>query len=129
MLLGKKHIAVLLTILLGVSLLPYNALHYHQEDHHLEALYASNEDAHHCDLDISNCQGEFDKQCNHGQHLSSHHAKCFTCQFHFVKGYIGSVFYYHIPNIIGVAFEGNYDQKLIVPIRFNTGNKDPPSLV
>jgi len=129
MLAGRKYIALLLSILLGVSLLPYNALHFHQEGHHLEALYASNEDSHHCDLDISNCQGEFDKQCNHGQHLSIHHAKCFTCQFHFVKGYIGSIFYYQAPNIIGIAFEGNYSQKLVVPIRFNTGNKDPPSAV
>lgn len=129
MLAGRKYIALLLSILLGVSLLPYNALHFHQEGHHLEALYASNEDSHHCDLDISNCQGEFDKQCNHGQHLSIHHAKCFTCQFHFVKGYIGSISQYTIPLIIGVNISTKYIQKLVLIANYQTGNKDPPSFI
>jgi hypothetical protein len=106
--------------------LPYNALHYHAESQHLEALYSPELDAHQCELDLNNCQGEFNHSCQHPQHIGSSHAKCFTCQFHFTKGYVGAMAKYQ--ELIPVSTE-------LAPICFdvyrtnkpvNTGNKDPP---
>jgi len=125
----RKHIAVILCILLGVSLLPYNALHFHEEDHHLEALFAPNEASHHCNLDLNNCQGEYHKQCAHEHHLSGVHAKCFSCQFHFVKGYLGSALILLQSQKIGVSIESLFNQELLVSKLHKTGNKDPPSIV
>ncbi len=84
----QQYIAVVFVWLLGLSLLPYNALHLHEESQHLASLLNSKEVAHHCDLDTHQCQGEFNKHCQHQQHISKQVAKCFTCQFHFIKGYI-----------------------------------------
>lgn len=84
----QQYIAVVFVWLIGLSLLPYNALHLHEESQHLASLLNSKEVAHHCDLDTHQCQGEFNKHCQHQQHVSKQVAKCFTCQFHFIKGYI-----------------------------------------
>ncbi|OYU97176.1 MAG: hypothetical protein CFE21_02480 [Bacteroidetes bacterium B1(2017)] len=83
----SSYIALLLTLILGVSLVPYNAIHQHHEEEHLASLLTPELNSHTCEFDTQNCQGEFTHTCDHGHHLSKKSANCFTCQFHFIKGY------------------------------------------
>jgi hypothetical protein len=83
----QKNIAILLVLLMGFSILPYNAFHNHTEDLHFEAMFGHQEEKHHCELDDYNCQDFIGRHCDHSSHVSESHPDCFTCQFHFFKHY------------------------------------------
>lgn len=95
----SSHIALVLTLLLGISLVPYNAIHTHHEEEHLASLLTPELNSHKCEFDSQNCQGEYTHSCDHGHHLSKKIAKCFSCQFHFIKGYT------NFKNTIGTSDE------------------------
>jgi hypothetical protein len=81
----KSHIAVVLLLLFGITLLPYNFLHHHAEDEHGLMLSGHiHEEEHHCELDELFCQPNAE-HCSHDQHISKTIAKCFSCEFHFIK--------------------------------------------
>lgn len=79
------HIALFLAALFLITVLPFNALHHHEEDEHLAVLHSHQSDvSHHCELDDHFCQPT-DKHCEHPAHLQKTIAKCFTCNFHFAS--------------------------------------------
>jgi hypothetical protein len=84
-----KHIAILLTVVFTVTLLPFNALHQHHEEEHAAAML-SHEADHSCELDERFCQETFTRDCDHGSHIGTTHVKCFSCQFHFIKTFVSA---------------------------------------
>ncbi len=53
------------------------------------------EKKHHCELDDYFCDISTQTQnCEHPQHIAKTVAKCFSCEFHFVKHYQNSTFKY-----------------------------------
>jgi hypothetical protein len=88
----KQTISFFLLAVLLFSLLPYNALHVHEEEEHFEARLNKTNTAHHCELDDVFCQEGLKNNCEHKQHLNKSIPDCFTCQFHFVKHYEPATF-------------------------------------
>jgi hypothetical protein len=88
----KQPISLVLLAVLLFSLLPYNALHVHEEEEHFEASLNNSSAAHHCELDDVFCQEGLKNNCEHKQHLNNPIPDCFTCQFHFVKHYEPATF-------------------------------------
>jgi hypothetical protein len=84
----RKHIALFLVGIFSLSFLPINLLHFHEADEHaFESHLAKAEENHHCQLDDYFCQEGISNTCEHSQHISQTLAKCFWCQFHFVKSF------------------------------------------
>lgn len=88
----KKLISSFLFAVLLFSLLPYNALHQHEEEEHFEASLKTTNASHHCELDDVFCQEGLKNNCAHKQHFNKPIPDCFTCQFHFVKHYEEATF-------------------------------------
>jgi hypothetical protein len=65
--------------------MPFNAWHEHDLDQHITAL--SSHEEHSCDLDEYICQGEFTRDCEHDSHIGVPVAKCFSCDFPFIKAF------------------------------------------
>ena len=117
----KRHIAILLLLVISASIMPFNALHKHCKEAHVEALLSGRTKLHNCELDAYACQNVFKQGCEHKNHLKSTTEDCFTCNFHFIKSYVSSVqgihnavneysftyafpFYKHLVNIIKCAY-------------------------
>lgn len=84
----KPYLSFALLMLFGITLLPVNFLHQHAEDEHGMVMHhAEQKDLHHCELDDLHCQ-PFTDHCDHDQHVSRTIAKCFSCEFHFIKQFI-----------------------------------------
>lgn len=84
----NKHIALLFLCLFGVTLVPYNALHLHEHDEHVAAMFSEYESVqHHCELDEYACQVSLLHPCEHKTHIAQTHPDCFSCTFHFLKIY------------------------------------------
>lgn len=68
--------------------MPFNFLHHHAEDEHGMAMHRhEKKEAHHCELDDHFCQPDSLSDCQHEQHIAKTIAKCFGCEFHFIKHY------------------------------------------
>jgi hypothetical protein len=94
---GIKHIVIFLTVIFTITLVPFNALHHHDEDEHTAALLSHHKE-HSCELDERFCQDAFTGTCEHGSHISPEHVKCFSCQFHFIKTFsAAAVFQTNVP--------------------------------
>lgn len=113
-------------MLFGITLLPFNFLHHHAEDEHGMAMLKHEEQDHHCELDEQFCRPELSNDCSHEQHISKTIAKCFSCEFHFIKHFTAQNLV--IPGSHAVALrqylalKSSCDQEtLILP-----GNKGPP---
>jgi len=78
----RKLNAILLLFVITITVVPFNALHHHEEDSHYHALIFK-EVSHHCELDHQWCNTNELKNCNHNSHLSKPITKCFSCNFHF----------------------------------------------
>lgn len=87
----QKHIALFFLGLLMATLVPYNALHSHEEHEHFLTAHHSHENEHHCEIDDLFCETGYDHACEHGTHIKADHPECFTCEFSFVKHFIHSV--------------------------------------
>lgn len=89
----NKHIALLFLCLFGVTLIPYNALHLHEHDEHVAAMFSEQELVqHHCELDEYACQVSLLHACEHKSHIAETHPDCFSCTFHFLKNYQHTAF-------------------------------------
>jgi hypothetical protein len=71
--------------------LPFNAFHSHETDDHFYAKNSHSEFQHHCEIDDLFCETGFDHTCEHGAHIKSKHAECFSCSYQFVKYFMVSV--------------------------------------
>jgi hypothetical protein len=89
--LSNKHIAFFFLLVLVFIQLPFNAFHSHETDAHFIAKNSQSDIQHHCELDDLFCETGFDHTCEHGAHIKRVHPECFTCTYHFVKYFIGSV--------------------------------------
>jgi hypothetical protein len=87
----RKNIALVFALFLGFIQLPFNAFHAHETDEHFVVINNPSENHHHCEIDELFCETGFNHDCEHGSHIKSEHPDCFTCEFHFVKHFIGSV--------------------------------------
>lgn len=68
--------------------MPVNFWHHHAEDEHMEAMHHHNKAAqHHCELDDYFCDVTQNANCPHPEHIATTLAKCFGCEFSFVKHY------------------------------------------
>ncbi|MES2691436.1 MAG: hypothetical protein V4658_13590, partial [Bacteroidota bacterium] len=80
------HIALVLLLLFSITFMPFNFLHHHAEDEHGMAMHRhEKKEAHHCELDDHFCQPDGLSDCRHEQHIAKTIAKCFGCEFHFIK--------------------------------------------
>jgi hypothetical protein len=76
---------MMLLLLFGMSQLPYNALHLHDDSDHLLAAHLGKDKNHHCELDGFYCQDGITHDCEHNSHIGKPIPQCFSCQFHFIK--------------------------------------------
>lgn len=76
-------------MLFSITFIPVNFLHHHAEDEHGAAMHNHElAEQHHCELDDYFCDVSTQTQhCEHPQHIAKTTAKCFSCEFHFVKHY------------------------------------------
>lgn len=83
----RSHIARLLFVVFALTLIPYNVLHHHAEDEHAAAMQNQQLNvSHHCELDDYFCEAETTHtSCEHQHHLAKTLAKCFSCEFSFIK--------------------------------------------
>lgn len=115
-----KHIALLFLCLFGVTLIPYNALHLHEHDAHVAAMFSEQEEAqHHCELDEYACQVSLLHACEHKNHIAETHPECFSCTFHFIKNYQHTVFLFQTL-LVQQAYVFTY-------INTNSGSIQPPA--
>lgn len=122
----SAHISLVFLVLFGITLLPFNFLHQHAEDEHGMAIHRhESKEKHHCELDDRVCQ-PFEKDCDHEQHVSRTIAKCFSCEFHFIKHFISGT-----NNIAFVSLFISAQYKLYPPDQVRQAlilltNKGPP---
>jgi hypothetical protein len=124
----QKHIAIFLLLLMGLSVLPYNAFHHHAEDEHLAAMLGHQEANHHCELDAYFCQDALNNHCEHTAHVSEMHINCFSCNFHFIKHY--EMVQFSLP-ILHSSEPNSYTallSRLVWAILPLAANKGPPYL-
>ncbi len=124
----QKHIALFLVLLMGFSVLPYNAFHHHAEDEHLAAMLGHQEANHHCELDAYFCQDALSNHCEHHAHISETHPECFSCSFHFIKHY--EMVQYSLP-VLQSSEPHMYTallNRLVWAILPLAANKGPPNL-
>jgi hypothetical protein len=108
----QKHIAIFLLLLMGLSVLPYNAFHHHAEDEHLAAMLGHQEANHR----------------EHTAHVSEMHINCFSCNFHFIKHY--EMVQFSLP-ILHSSEPNSYTallSRLVWAILPLAANKGPPYL-
>ena len=88
--------AWVLLVLFSITFMPVNFLHHHAEDEHTMAMHNHHkEEQHHCELDDYYCDvSNQTEHCEHPQHIAKTVAKCFSCEFHFVKHYQNNTFNY-----------------------------------
>lgn len=88
--------AWVLLVLFSITFLPVNFLHHHAEDEHAMAMHNHiKAEQHHCELDDYFCDvSNQSEHCEHPQHIAKTVAKCFSCEFHFVKHYQNNTFSY-----------------------------------
>jgi hypothetical protein len=121
------YIALVLLAVFSATLLPFNLLHHHAEDEHA-AVMISNESfpAHHCELDNHFCQPNIQSHCGHKAHLQQRMAKCFSCDFHFIKHFEGTQpFLLCKPLLLTSLFSTHVASALLDAIVL-VSNKGPP---
>ncbi len=121
----RKHIAWLLATVFLMTLVPYNALHHHEEDVHYDALIAQ-EVNHACEFDEHHCEGEFSQSCEHTAHLCASHPNCFSCDFHFIKTFDLVVISTEIGCGFYPIFFTKYKAGRLAGEYTSSQNKDPP---
>jgi hypothetical protein len=124
----SKHIAGLLLLLFGITLLPFNFLHHHAEDEHALAMHHHESNAqHHCELDDYFCDVSASTQhCEHPQHMAKTIAKCFSCEFHFIKHYQVYAFLGLAPTIIQRNSGHPHPTQMLLKTLVFISNKGPP---
>jgi CO dehydrogenase/acetyl-CoA synthase beta subunit len=83
-------------VLINITIVAINFLHNNDEDVHAIAIHNHQKtNQHHCQLDdyFRNVLNQ-KEYCEHLQHIAKIIAKCFSCEFHFVKNYQNSMFNY-----------------------------------
>jgi hypothetical protein len=125
----QAYIAFVLFVLFSITFMPVNFWHHHAEDEHVEAMHHHNKAAqHHCELDDYFCNVTAGEHCSHPQHLATTTAKCFSCEFSFVKHYTLPAIYFQSP----VAFHQNtYATVWANPLHkalILDANKGPPAV-
>ncbi len=116
-------------MVLGIIQLPFNAFHTHETDEHYIVKNNHSASQHHCEIDELFCETGYDHSCEHGQHIKSEHPECFTCEFGFVKHFVGSV----QPNLLKVFLKPTFygfdliEQSNEIAVSCNT--RGPPFLV
>jgi hypothetical protein len=124
------YIAFGLLAVFAVSFMPFNALHHHAEDEHFASLYNQEIAAsHHCELDDNLCDSELDHHCGHPFHLHKTIAKCFACEFHFIKHFESlAATHLLVKNKIVLSYQRFFSPALH-KANIRLSNKGPPALV
>jgi hypothetical protein len=126
----QKHIAWLFLVLFSITFLPVNFLHHHAEDEHAMAMHNhSNAEKHHCELDDYVCDISNQTQhCEHPQHIAKTVAKCFSCEFHFVKHYQNNSFNYIAEIPVLLTQHKPFTSANLRKANILLSNKGPPQL-
>ncbi|MCG9880495.1 MAG: hypothetical protein MH472_07850 [Bacteroidia bacterium] len=126
----SKHIAIFFLLLFGLTLVPYNAMHKHEHDAHVAAMFNEQElELHHCELDELACQVSLLHECEHKNHITETHPDCFSCTFHFIKSYQSAqVLFNHIlkPNFVSYCFKTLPSNTHKLPAETNRGPPTSP---
>jgi hypothetical protein len=125
----SAHISLLFLLLFGITLLPFNFLHQHAEDEHGMVVHRhESKEKHHCELDDLFCQ-PYEKDCDHDQHVSRTIAKCFSCEFHFIKHFISGTNNISFVAPFVPAQYRSYQPDQVRHALILLSNKGPPSLL
>ena len=109
--------------------MPVNFWHHHAEDEHAAAMHHHSKTAqHHCELDDYFCDVTAGEHCTHPQHVATTTAKCFSCEFSFVKHYTLPTAYFEATatlckNIYATVWASTLHKALILD-----ANKGPPAV-
>lgn len=123
-----KYIALFFTVVFAFTLIPYNAIHQHEEDLHEIALVQGNKSQHHCHLDENYCDELSSADCGHPSHISKPIAKCFICKFNFTKTFKSIVFGSNIKLISSTFTFVEPIFKLRNFLTIGLKNKSPPQV-
>lgn len=124
----SSHISTILLVLFSITYMPVNLLHHHAEDEHAIAMHNQNEAAqHHCELDDYFCDvSNQTEHCEHPQHIAKSIAKCFSCEFHFVKHYQNIIYNYRTEITLGSTQYKPFTPAGLLKANILLSNKGPP---
>lgn len=108
--------------------MPLHLLHHHAEDGHAMAIHNQNKtEQHHCELDDYFCDVSTQaKHCEHPQHIAKTIAKCFSCEFHFVKHFQSCPFSYSTKITLRITKYKPFTPPGLRKANILLSNKGPP---
>ncbi|TAE86778.1 MAG: hypothetical protein EAY81_05125 [Bacteroidetes bacterium] len=125
----QPYIAWCLLCLFGITFLPFNALHHHAIEEHALAMHVdATHTQHHCELDDYFCKTNNETSCEHPKHIAATLAKCFSCDFHFIKHYSLAHYYTLNYGLFTYNLFQSYQPSQLLEALVLISNKGPPTV-